>query len=77
MAFYAINSVYFFLSHKGFALGIAVKILFTLLQSKKIVTKSPPERPNEGVNNRTRVIRVYFYLFKKEDKMSFRPFFKA
>ena len=30
----------------GFALGIEVKILFAHLQSKKIETNSPPERPN-------------------------------
>jgi len=27
------------------ALGIEVEILFALLQSKKIATKSPPKRP--------------------------------
>ena len=32
---------------EGFALGIAVKILFALLRSKKIGTKSPPERPKQ------------------------------
>jgi len=32
-----------------------VKILFALLQSKKIATKSPPERPKTEINNRTQV----------------------
>jgi len=35
----------FIISLQGFALGIEGKILFALLQSKKIGTKSPLERP--------------------------------
>ena len=33
-----------------------MKILFALLQSKKIATKSPLERPKTDINNRTQVI---------------------
>jgi len=33
-----------------------VKILFALLQSKKIATKSTLERPKTDINNRTQVI---------------------
>ena len=43
-----------FLSLLGFALGIAVEILFALLQSKKIGTKSPLERPKTTIQQQSK-----------------------